>query len=108
MAVQVERHADRRMPKTFLSHFRMSAGQQKLRRVAVAEIMEPDPGDVLYAPDESGEFVGQAPRLHRLAVNAGAEQRVTILPNPELQELLGLFPFQAAQLVDRKGRQGNR
>src|SRR5580700_5860219 len=100
MRVEVKRGADGRVPEAFLGDLRVNAGEQELGRVAMPEIMEPDARHALHAADKPGELMRQAAGLMRLAVGAGARQRLTCLPDAEDEQLLGLLALQAAQILD--------
>jgi len=72
MRIEVERHADCRVPGTLLRDFRVDTGEQELRRVAVAQIVEPNPWEIFNPADQPSELVRQAAGVHRLAIGAGA------------------------------------
>ena len=60
------------MAEAFLGHLGVHAGEQELGRMAMAQIMEPDPRDVFHAAGESREFMRKASRLHRFPIGASA------------------------------------
>jgi len=51
------------MSKPLLRDFRMYPGEQELRRVAMAKVMEPYPREILKSGEEARKFVRQALRL---------------------------------------------
>jgi hypothetical protein len=48
------------MAEPFRRDLRMHSAGQHLGCMGMPQVMEPNPRDLLYAPDEAGEFVSQA------------------------------------------------
>jgi hypothetical protein len=61
----------------------MYASEQELSGVRVPQIMEADARNVLKAADKARELVRQNTGLVRVAVGAGANQRLAGLPDAE-------------------------
>jgi hypothetical protein len=57
------------MAEPLLRYLWMDAGEQELRRMAVAQIMEADTRNVLDTSHKPREFMRKAARLHRLAIS---------------------------------------
>jgi len=72
MAVQIESNANRRMAEAFLGHLGVHAGEQELGRMTMAQIMKPNPRDILHKAGDLGKLMAQAARWHRLTIRAGA------------------------------------
>ena len=85
----------------------MHAAGEKLCRMAVSKIMEPDPREVLHATDKAGELVGQAERLVRPAIGPRAQKGFAGLPDAESEKLLGLLSLEPAQILDGISGQGD-
>ena len=71
------------MPKALLRHLWMHTCGQQLRRMAVPEVMETDPRNVLHSACDLGEFMGKASRRHGIAIRATEGQRLAGLTNAE-------------------------
>jgi hypothetical protein len=83
----------------------MHTASQQLRGVGVAKVMKPYAREATYAPNQIGEFVGQARRLLGLTINPTADQRVARLTNAHLQQGFGLGLLMPAQFRNCKPRQ---
>ncbi len=104
--VQVERRRDRRVTEPLLRDLRMNAGEQELCRMTMPKIVEPRPRQILGPGHQMREFMGQAARLHRLAISARANQRLAILADAEREQFLGLLTLKAAQLIESQRQAG--
>jgi len=75
--------------------------------MAVPEVMETDPRNVLHSACDLGEFVGEASRRHWIAIRATEGQRLAGLTNAERQQFLGLLALEPAQFLNNKAREGD-
>ena len=71
------------MAETFLCDLRVHAVQEKMRRMAVPKVMEPDPREPLRLRQDAREFVREAVRLNRQAVRLRIDVGVAGEPDTE-------------------------
>jgi hypothetical protein len=86
-----------------LNDLGVDASRQELACMAVAEIVEADPREVLGLRYEPREKVGKVSRLHRSTIFATANESIARLPNTNSQRGLGLRVFQLAQFINGEG-----
>ena len=81
MRIEIEGCGDCRVSEPLLGDLWMNAGQQELRRVAVAKVVEPDAREVGSEPGkEAWKFMRQALRLQRCAITTGTSEHIPGVP----------------------------
>jgi hypothetical protein len=107
MAVEVERDPNARMAKAFLRHLGVDPIRQKVRRVGVPQIMEPDAWQIASFPEQPNELMREAIRLERLAIHLRDDVGLVAKADANPQEFPRLLKTGSPQLVSNQGRQGD-
>ncbi|WP_434221216.1 hypothetical protein [Mesorhizobium caraganae] len=83
------------MAKALLGDLRVDAGGQHLRRMAVAQIVEPDPGEGCLAEDPH-PLVRERTRLQRACIGLCHDKRGVVEPNTQPEMFFRLTCSQAS------------